>query len=213
MYTKFLPHPGHIGFGILSSWGLALWREPVQPRVARPPAAPADRGRHSVRDAARQLSAQPHEPAPPCDINQVLRRMVRIARTLVPPGVRIAERYTSLDHAGADLPEFHQVVLHLILDAAQALGGCGTIDVVSRRVDGEVQVSISDTRAVAVSGWGLMAPLLGASGAGHAESESLGLLMAGDFAEEHGGRVRTTRSPSGGNCVTMTFQLPSQVLA
>ncbi|MGE0331734.1 MAG: ATP-binding protein [Ramlibacter sp.] len=166
-----------------------------------------------MRDAARQLSAQPHEPTAPCDINQVLRRMVRIARTLVPPGVRIAERYAPFEHAGADLPEFHQVVLHLILDAAQALGGCGTIDVASRRVDGDVQVSISDTRAFAPSGWGLMAPLLGAGGRGHEESESLGLLMAGDFAEEHGGHVSCARSPSGGNCVTITFPLASQALA
>ncbi len=155
-----------------------------------------------------QLSEQPHAAGVPCDINQVLRRMVRIARTLVPPGVRIAERYTCLEQTGADLPEFHQVVLHLILDAAQALNGCGTIDVVSSSLGNEIQVSITDTRASVPCGWGLMAPLLGAGDKQHAECTGLGLLMAGDFAEEHGGRVRTTRPAKGGNTVTITFALP-----
>lgn len=211
MYTKFIPHPGASGFGVLSSLGLALLRQPMRVAARTRVAAPAQ-GRHSVRGAAVQLSTQPHESGETCDINQVLRRMVRIARTLVPPGVRIAERYTPLEQPCGELPEFHQVVLHLILDAAQALQGCGTIDVASRWLDGQIQVSISDTRASAPAGWGLMAPLIGTGGA-HAECESLGLLMAGDFAEEHGGRVSTTRLAGGGNAVTITFALASQALA
>lgn len=214
MYTKFLAHPSHSGFGVLSSLGLALLRFPVRSVPAAQAVAPAPaNGRHTVRDAALQLSAQPHAPASACDINQVLRRMVRIARTLVPPGVRIAERYAALEQPGAELPEFHQVVLHLILDAAQALQGCGTIDVGSRRMGGEVCISISDTRASRPSGWGLMAPLLGAGEGDHAECQSLGLLMAGDFAEEHGGRVISKRLVNGGNVVTIAFPLALQALA
>ena len=214
MYTKFLAHPHHSGFGVLSSLGLALLRFPVRsvPSAQVVAPAPAD-GRHTVRDAALQLSAQPHASAAVCDINQVLRRMVRIARTLVPSGVRIAERYAVLEQPGTELPEFHQVVLHLILDAAQALNGCGTIDVASRCVEGEICISISDTRASRPSGWGLMAPLLGAGEGDDAECQSLGLLMAGDFAEEYGGRVISKRLANGGNVVTIAFPLAMQALA
>ena len=211
MYTKFLPHPSHSGFGVLSSLGLALLRFPVRSVPSAQAQAPALGD--TVRDAARQLSAQPHAPVALCDVNQVLRRMVRIARTLVPAGVRIAERYAPMEQPGAELPEFHQVVLHLILDAAQAVHGCGTIDVASRCVDGEICISISDTRASSPSGWGLMAPLLGAGSSDHAECTSLGLLMAGDFAEEHGGRVSTTRLADGGNAVTLVFPLAVQAPA
>ncbi len=207
MHTKFLPHPGHIGSGVMSSLGFALLRLPVR----SVPSAPAPVvGRHTVRDAARQLSGKrPPAPPFPCDINQVLGRMVRIARTLVPAGVRIAERYTAVEQPGVELPEFHQVVLHLILDAAQALRGCGTIDVASRCVDGEVCISISDTRASPAPGWGLM----GAGGSRHAECTSLGLLMAKDFTEEHGGRVSSTRLASGGNVVTIVFALQSRAIS
>lgn len=214
MYNKLLAHPGHSDSGVLSSLGLALLRFPVRSVPSAQVVAPAPaNGRHTVRDAARQLSAQPHTPAGVCEINQVLRRMVRIARTLVPAGVRIAERYATLDQPGAELPEFHQVVLHLILDAAQALNGCGTIDVACRCVDGEICISISDTRASRPSAWGLMAPLLGAGDDDHAECQSLGLLMAGDFAEEHGGRVTSKRLTGGGNVVTIAFPLALQALA
>lgn len=214
MYTKFLAHPSHSGSGVLSSLGFALLRFPVRSVPSAQVAAPAPaNGRHSVRDAALQLSAQSRTPAAVCEVNQVLRRMVRIARTLVPPGVRIAERYAALDQPGAELPEFHQVVLHLILDAAQALNGCGTIDVASRCVNGEICISISDTRASRPSGWGLMAPLLGTGDEGHAECQSLGLLMAGDFAEEHGGHVISKKLADGGNVVTIAFPLRLQALA
>ena len=212
MYTKFLPHPSHSGFGVLSSLGLALLRFPVRGVPGAQAPAPA-LGRHTVRGAARQLSAQPHAPAALCDINLVLGRMVRIARTLVPAGVRIAERYAPIEQPGAELPEFHQVVLHLILDAAQAVHGCGTIDVTSRCVDGEICISISDTRASPQSGWVLMTPLLGGGRSDHDECTSLGLLMAGDFAEEHGGRVSTTRLADGGNSVTLVFPMMVQALA
>lgn len=214
MYTKFLAHPSHSGSGVLSSLGLALLRFPVRSVPSAQVVAPAPaNGRHTVEDAALQLSGQSRAPAAVCEINQVLRRMVRIARTLVPAGVRIAERYATLERPGAVLPEFHQVVLHLILDAAQALKGCGTIDVASRCVDGEICISISDTRANRATGWGLMTPLLGAVDDEHAESQSLGLLMAGDFAEEHGGRVSSKRLPGGGNVVTIAFPLALQVQA
>jgi signal transduction histidine kinase len=214
MYTKFLAHPGHSGPGVLASLGLALLRFPVRSVPSAPVVAPAPaNGRDTVRDAALQPSAQPHAPVDACEINQVLRRMVRIARTLVPAGVRIAERYATLEQPGAELPEFHQVVLHLILDAAQALQGCGTIDVASRCVDGDIFISISDTRASRPSGWGLMAPLLGAGAEDQAECQSLGLLMAGDFADEHGGGVSSKRLPGGGNVVTIAFPLVIQALA
>ncbi len=214
MYTKLLAHPSHSGSGVLSSLGFALLRFPVRsvPGAQGVTPTPAN-GRHTVRDAALQLSEQPHAPAAVCDVNQVLRRMVRIARTLVPPGVRIAERYAALEQPGAELPEFHQVVLHLILDAAQAVNGCGTIDVASRCVDGEVCISITDTRASRPSGWGLMAPLLGAGAGEDTECQSLGLLMAGDFAEEHGGRAVSKRLANGGNVVTIVFPLALQALA
>lgn len=212
MHTRFLAHPGHSGAGVLSLLGFALLRFPARgvpgAQLGAPPPA---NGHLTVRDAALQLSGQPHAPAAVCDVNQVLRRMVRIARTLVPPGVRIAERYAALDQPGAELPEFHQVVLHLILDAAQAVNGCGTIDVASRCVGGEVCIDITDTRASRSSVWGLMAPLLGAGVGDHAES--LGLLMAGDFAEEHGGRVISKRLVNGGNAVTIAFPLPLAVQA
>jgi signal transduction histidine kinase len=211
MHTKFLPHPSNSGFGVLSSLGLALLRLPVRSVPSAQARAPLV-GRHTVSAAVRQRGA-PHAPVALCDINQVLRRMVRIARTLVPAGVRIAERYAALEQPGTELPEFHQVVLHLILDAAQAVQGCGTIDVASSCMDGEICISISDTRASVPSGWGLMSPLLGAGARDHAECTSLGLLMAGDFAEEHGGRVITTRAADGGNTVTLVFPLAVQALA
>lgn len=221
MHTKFFPQPSHSGTGVLSLLGLALFRLPVR-GAASAQASQSAQGRHSVRDAARQLSAwQEHErhagartgqDAALCDINQVLRRMVRIARTLVPAGVRIAERYATLEQTGEELPEFHQVVLHLILDAAQAVGGCGTIDVASRCVAGEVCISISDSRASKPASWGLMAPLMGTPAKRHEECSSLGLLMAGDFADEHGGRVSTARTADGGNVVTMVFPLTQHAL-
>lgn len=216
MHTKLLPHPGQSGFGLLSSLGLSLLRMPVRSVPAATTAArgPATvQGRHSVRDAARELSERPPTAVAQCDINEVLHRMVRIARTLVLPGVRIAESYAKLEQTGSDVPEFHQVVLHLILDAAQALQGCGTIDIASLCVDGQILITVSDTRAPAPAGWGLMAPLLKAAAEPHDECSNLGLLMAGDFTEEYGGGVRTTRSSKGGHTVTLALPMTLPVLS
>jgi len=221
MHIKFFAPSGHTGLGVLTFLGLALLRSPARTAPGAQPVQPA-LGRHTVRDAARQLhaararacqrDARASQDAVLCDINQVLRRMVRIARTLVPSGVRIAERYAALEQPGAELPEFHQVVLHLILDAAQAVGGCGTIDVSSRGVDGEICVCISDSRTGAPARRSLMAPLLGTPG-DHEECSSLGLLMARDFTQEHGGYVRTSQAANGGHVVTMVFPVALRVPA
>ncbi|MCA0214268.1 MAG: ATP-binding protein [Proteobacteria bacterium] len=216
MQTKLLPLPGQTGFGLLSTLGLALLGLPARAGAGAnaPACVPAPRrGAPAERDAAQQAGTHRATEVGPQDVNQVLRRMVRIARTLVPPGVRIAERYATPEQHATDMPEFHQVVLHLILDAAQALHGCGTIDVASRCTGGELFITISDSRACVPPGWGLMSPLLGAGRGDHAECSHLGLLMAGDYADEHGGRVLATRRPQGGHTVTIVLALTSPVLS
>lgn len=212
MQTKLLPIPGQTGFGVLSSIGLALLGFPVHAGPRARACAPRQ-GTPEARNAAPQADTPPVDEGTSRDVNQLLRRMVRIARTLVPPGVRIAERYATPEQPAADMPEFHQVVLHLILDAAQALHGCGTIDVASRCADGEIFITISDSRACAPSGWGLMSPLLGAGREDHGECSHLGLLMADDYADEHGGRVLATRRPQGGHSVTVVLPLALPVLS
>lgn len=152
-------------------------------------------------------------PSTPCDVQLTLHRMVRIARTLVAPGVRITERRADVVSPQPGLDNLHQVVLHLILDAAQALRGHGDIDVALRCVDGMAVVTVSDTRASLSPARLLMAPLFGAAAASHEECSRLGLLMARDFTDEHGGTASTTRTAGGGHAVTLSWPLAQPIAA
>lgn len=139
--------------------------------------------------------------------------MVRIARTLVAPGVRISERYGEPAAAHAAQEGLHQAVLHLILDAAQAVRGCGDVDVAAQRVDGKLVISVRDSRASLSPARALLQPIFGPSSDLQDESSSLGLLMARDFADEHGGAVTSRRCADGAHVVSIALPLKQRALA
>ncbi len=149
----------------------------------------------------------PAAEAQPSDVNQSLHRMVRIARTLVAPGVRIAERYGEPVAPHMAQEGLHQAVLHLILDAAQAVRGCGDVDVSARRADGMLVISVRDSRTSLSAARALLQPIFGSSSDLHDECASLGLLMARDFADEHGGSVTNRRCADGAHVVSIRLPL------
>lgn len=106
--------------------------------------------------------------------------------------------------SGATVParpgELQQVVFNLLLNAAQAMGGVGRIDVRARREDEQVLLEVRD------HGPGIAPehlarvfdPFFTTKAPG--EGTGLGLAISYEIVQELGGGIRVSNAPGGGAC-------------
>jgi len=124
---------------------------------------------------------------------------------LVPPrpGVEIRSRDGTGLTVFADGPMLRRAILNLVLNAVEAVGSAGIIDIAAVTDDGRLRVAVSDT------GPGLPDELLGKSFAPFrtfkAKGTGLGLPLAQKIAEAHGGRLEARNRPEGGAEVTLVI--------
>jgi signal transduction histidine kinase/CheY-like chemotaxis protein len=172
-------------------------------------ATQARRARSIVRDLLSFVRARTHTQEA-ADIHDVVQRTV----TAVAPAIdetgailSIVFEPTATPLVRIDDVGIEQVLTNLIVNAAQAAGAGGTIDVTVATDAGRVRVAVSD------SGPGIPADVLPRifepffTTKGQGKGTGLGLSVSLGIVQQHGGRLLAERSPSGG--ARFTFDLPA----
>jgi len=142
-----------------------------------------------------------NDPPAPLEIDDAVEAAASLLRHS-PGGHRVV-----LDHArapGARVlargSELHQVLFNVLLNAAQAMGGAGRIEVAARREAARVVLSVRD------HGPGIAAkhlprlfdPFFTTKAPG--EGTGLGLAISYEIVHELGGEIRAANHPDGGAC-------------
>jgi len=126
------------------------------------------------------------------DANELLDRALRVAAPQLRHRAQVERDYGELPPIEGARRELEQVFLNLIVNAAQALDGPGTLRVRTARVDGAVEIAVAD------SGRGIppelihriFDPFFTTKPVG--EGTGLGLSISHEIVRRHGGRIDVT---------------------
>lgn len=131
------------------------------------------------------------DPAKPSlvHLNQTLSTVMYIASSVIPGKVRLVEAFEELPPLTCNASQLHQVFLNLIVNAAQAIQGSGTVTVATRCDREHITVCIMDT------GCGIpnhilpriYDPYFTTKPSG--EGTGLGLTIAKSIVADHGGQI------------------------
>ena len=140
------------------------------------------------------------------DVNKGLRNVIYIAKSVMPPGVRVVEEYGAVPPFECNASQLNQVFLNLINNAAQSIAEEGQVTVRSSVQREHIRIDVIDTGA------GIAAPVLPhifddyftTKPAG--EGTGLGLPIARTIVREHGGDIRVSTREGAGS--TFSILLP-----
>ncbi|MCA9752678.1 MAG: hypothetical protein KC591_10840 [Gemmatimonadetes bacterium] len=143
----------------------------------------------------------------PADLAALAERSVRLAREeLGRGGVEILVSGTESPAAvDVDAPRFHQVMLNLLLNAAQAMPDGGRIDVTLTREAGRARLAVKDQG----SGFSEEALRVGFEPffTTKEQGSGLGLTMVRRIVEAHAGFVTLANDPAGGAIVAIDLPM------
>jgi len=147
-----------------------------------------DRAAGIVRDV-REFSHAGSHVLEMADLNELLDQTLRVARLQIPKGAQIEKRLGELPLIPCEPQRIKQVLMNLILNAAQAIESDGTIRLITEHVDGEVRVRVED------DGCGIpeefidriFDPFFTTKPVG--VGTGLGLAIAFGIIEQHGGEI------------------------
>jgi signal transduction histidine kinase len=147
-----------------------------------------DRTAAIVRDV-RVFSHGGSEAKERLDPNELVERALRVAEPHVRRRARVERVYEDVAWVIGSRRELEQVLLNLIINAAQAIEGQGTVRVATTRCGDEVEISVGDT------GCGIPAevmdrifdPFFTTKPVG--EGTGLGLSISYEIVRRHGGRL------------------------
>jgi len=140
------------------------------------------------------------------DPNEVLERALRVAAPHLRHRVRVVRELGDVGLIEGARREIEQVFLNLIVNAAQAIGGAGTLRVRTSLTAGELEVGIADSGpGIAPENLGrIFDPFFTTKPVG--EGTGLGLSISHEIIRRHGGRIDVTSTPSHGT--EFTVRLP-----
>lgn len=144
------------------------------------------------------------------DLNAAIASVVYIARSVVPPHIRIDERYDErLPHLNVHVARLNQAVLNLLMNAAQAIVGTGSVTVSTHRDAHAVRIAVADTgNGIPLSlHERVFEPFFTTKPSG--QGTGLGLSVVREIVEQHGGRVDLSSQPGLGTTVTLHLPLPA----
>lgn len=140
------------------------------------------------------------------DLNQGLRNVIYMARSVIPTTINVEEHFGSLPLISCNPGQLNQVFLSLINNAAQAIGDAGTVRVTSRLEGDAIRIDIAD------DGAGIADDVLPHifetyfTTKARTQGTGLGLPIARTIVEEHGGRIEVATEVGKGS--TFTVFLP-----
>jgi signal transduction histidine kinase len=147
-----------------------------------------DRAAGIVRDV-REFSHAGRHVMERADVNALLEQTLRVARLQIPKGARIDKQLGDLPLIPCEPQRIKQVLMNLILNAAQAIENDGSIRLTTQHVDGEVVIRVDD------DGCGIdeefidriFDPFFTTKPVG--VGTGLGLAIAFGIIEQHGGKI------------------------
>jgi len=142
------------------------------------------------------------------DLNELLSAVVRMAATQRRRGSGIVERYAPLPRVLGNAGQLRQVFLNLIVNALQAVGDTGRVEIATASEAGGICVHVRD------DGPGIapehrdriFVPFFTTKPAG--EGTGLGLYISYQIVRGHSGEIRVDSRPGAG--ATFTVWLPSE---
>jgi signal transduction histidine kinase len=144
----------------------------------------------------------------PVEVGSVVETCVRLVRAAPElAGVTVELGLEPGLVARADPGPLSQIVINLLLNAAQAMGGQGRVRVTTRREDGEARVVVEDAGpGIPVEVMPrLFEPFFTTKGR---EGTGLGLAVSLRLAQVMGGRLRAENVPEGGARFTVSLPAP-----
>lgn len=151
-----------------------------------------------MAETMRLSAAGRISPPEPVDVNQVIRRTLLLLDHQLKPRITVS-------FSEGEVPAVHgrpgplgQVFLNILLNAAQAIEGGGTIGIATRTLGGGVEIRIADDGPGLPAGCAdrLFAP--GFTTKDARGGSGLGLAITRMIVEDHGGSVTAGNGPSGG---------------
>lgn len=144
---------------------------------------------HELVDNLRHFSRADGSRLSRVQLNSALSSVAHIVRSVISNKVRVVEVYEELPQIECQASQLNQVFLNLILNAAQAIRGSGTVTVSTEIEDECICVSVVDTgRGIAPDALPhIFEPYFTTKPAG--EGTGLGLAIAQDIVAAHGGRI------------------------
>lgn len=140
------------------------------------------------------------------DVNEGLRSVVYLARSVIPNAIEVVEAYGPVPQIVCTPSQLNQIFLNLIINASQAIEGNGRITVSTREEAGRVRIDVADT------GTGIEPAILERIFEPYFTTKpegvgtGLGLNVARDIARAHGGDITVESVP--GHGATFTVRLP-----
>ena len=152
----------------------------------------------STREGHRRLVA----------LNDLVDEVLYLVRfDLQRQGVQLATEFAELPLISADTGKLKQVLINLVTNAAQAIGGAGTVTLRTQRLgESAIELSVSDTGPGIAEELheSIFAPFFTTKPEG--EGTGLGLYLCRNIVREHGGEIVLESSP--GHGATFRVQLP-----
>ena len=132
------------------------------------------------------------------DLNEVLEAVVRIAATQRRGGIQIATRFGEIPQLPGNAGQLRQVFLNLVMNAVQAVGEQGQVEIHTLRDDGGVRVRVQDDGPGIPAGHReqLFVPFFTTKPVG--EGTGLGLFLSYQIVQSHGGEIRVHSEPGSG---------------
>jgi two-component system, NtrC family, sensor kinase len=144
---------------------------------------------HELVDNLRAFTRVDRTRTTQVDLNRTLSAVVCVARSVVSTKVRVAEAFQDVPLIDCNVSQLNQAFLNLIINAAQAIRGAGTVTVATSVEQGEVCVEVVDT------GCGIPDRILPHIFDAYFttkpadEGTGLGLAITKDVVDQHGGRI------------------------
>ncbi len=148
--------------------------------------------------------------AAPIDLNDAVHAVADIVRDRLPQGVVLDLDLQPLPRILCDQRRINQVLFSLVENARQALDGGGRIRITSRRVNGEVHLSVSDTgRGIAPEILNrIFDPFFTTHDVG--KGMGLGLTVSRDIVSAYQGRIDVATAVGAGSTFTVCLPVSSE---
>jgi PAS domain S-box-containing protein len=150
-----------------------------------------------VRDM-RELSDGGRVARERVELRPMLEGVLRMAAARRGGGAQLVSRFDEVPSVHGNLGQLRQVFLNLVVNALQAIGERGRVEIETLSEGGQVCVRVSDDGpgVAAEHRERLFEPFFTTKPAG--EGTGLGLFLSYQIVQSHGGEIRVDASPSGG---------------